>query len=67
METDAEFALSHNPKTHSVLGGQKAAVPAPASWNKGATVTWIETVLRDLSLVAVLHVKEKPSSLAYVQ
>jgi len=34
METDAELALSHSPKTHSVLGGQKAAVLAQTNWNK---------------------------------
>lgn len=34
METDAEFAVSHNPKTEWVLGGQKAAVLAQTNWNK---------------------------------
>lgn len=28
VETDARFALFLSPKTHSVLGGQKAAVHA---------------------------------------
>lgn len=28
------FALSHNLRTHSILGGQKAVVFAQSNWNK---------------------------------